>query len=95
MDRVNVAKAAVESALQQTDMKLAASLRDKDAVEMEKATLANDLRMARLDKRQIEQQQVRIYIFVESLYYLIYRTFVAIYCTYQKTAGYEIYYRKL
>jgi len=95
VDRVNVAKAAVESALQQTDMKLAASLRDKDAVEMEKATLANDLRMARLDKRQIEQQQVQTYIFVESLYYLIYRFLLLYIVLLKKTAGYEICYRKL
>ena len=58
--QADAAKADLEKALHLTDMRLADSLRANGDLAIEKARLASDLRIARLDKRDLVQKDAEI-----------------------------------
>ena len=57
---VNAAKENVENALRESGMKLAATLRERDEAIKDKTRLAQDLRVARLDKKALEQREAEL-----------------------------------
>lgn len=60
VDKADAAKADLEKSLHLTDMRLADSLRANGDLAMENARLASDIRIARLDKRDLAQKEAEV-----------------------------------
>jgi hypothetical protein len=60
VDRVNAEREETRQALLEMDVKMTTCLQERDAVAKERDRLAFDLRMARLDKKAIEQQEAEM-----------------------------------